>query len=230
MQRHQHAVAEPGHRVTVVLLDDEELIRTAVALALAESGLELVGEATNADDGVALVSEMLPDVVLVDLVLPGSSGVETIERLAIAAPASRIMVLTRSEQSRAIDAIIAGASGYLRKSAKTEAVIAAIRTTAAGDTAISPEVATQLLERVRAPDRAVTAAQDMAARAIRAVLTARELEIFACLASGNNNQRIAQDLGVSTNTVRNHIASILCKLHLENRIQAAVEAVRSGLA
>jgi DNA-binding NarL/FixJ family response regulator len=225
-----HVVADNERTVTVALVDDEELIRRAVAQALAAGGVESVGEATSARAGVELVVGARPDVVLIDLKLPDSRGVDAIEQLARLAPATRILILTRSEHNQVVEAIIAGASGYILKSATAEQIVAAVKATAAGETAISPPIATKLLERVRERDIPITSGSDNAASAIRAVLTRRELDIFTRLASGKNNHQIGEELELSTNTVRNHIASILAKLHLDNRIQAAVQAVRSGIS
>ena len=164
-----------------------------------------------------------------DLRLPGPSGVQAIEQLALLAPASRVLVLTRSEQNRVVEAIIAGASGYILKSASADAIISAVRATATGESVLSPQIAGKLLHHIRQLDIPIKT-NDSAAVAIRAALTDRELEIFTRLASGDSNHEIARELTLSTNTVANHIASILAKLHLENRIQAAVQAVRSGIS
>ena len=215
--------------ITVVVVDDEHLIRSALAHSLSDSGIELVGEAANGEDAIRLVVDVRPDVVLIDLRLPGISGVQAIEQLSLLAPASRVLVLTRSEQNRVVEAIIAGASGYILKSASADAIVAAVRATAAGESVLSSQIAGKLLRRIRELDIPV-ANSDTTAVAIRAVLTDRELEIFTRLASGDSNQKIARELSLSTNTVANHIASILAKLHLENRIQAAVQAVRSGIS
>ena len=215
--------------ITVVLVDDERLIRAALARALSDSRIELVGEAANAEDGIEIVVDVRPDVVLMDLRLPGLSGVQAIEQLGLLAPASRVLVLTRSEQNRVVEAIVAGASGYILKSAPPEAIISAVRATAAGESVLSSQIAGKLLQRIRDLDIPIKNT-DSAAGAIRAALTDRELEIFTRLASGNSNHEIARELSLSANTVSNHIASILAKLHLENRIQAAVQAVRSGIS
>ena len=214
---------------TVVLVDDEQLIRVALARALSDGGLELVGEAGNGEDAIELVVDVHPDVVLMDLRLPGTSGLQVIEQLGLLAPASRVLVLARSEQNRVVEAIIAGASGYILKSASPDAIVGAVRATAAGESVLSSQIAGKLLQRIRELDLPVRTG-DTAALAIRAALTERELEIFTRLASGKSNQEIARELSLSTNTVANHIASILAKLHLDNRIQAAVEAVRSGIS
>jgi NarL family two-component system response regulator LiaR len=129
-----------------------------------------------------------------------------------------------------VEAIVAGASGYILKTAETEAIVAAVKATADGESVISPEIAGKLLQRIRERDIPITTDSSNAAHAIRAALTPRELEIFTRLASGKSNQDIASDLSLSPNTISNHIASILAKLHLDNRIQAAVQAVRSGIS
>ncbi len=216
--------------ITVVLVDDEHLIRGALAQALTNDGLDLVGEAANGPDAVKLVVDLRPNVVLMDIRLPGMPGVEAIERIGLLAPASRILILTRTEQNRIVEAIVAGACGYILKTAPLDAIINAVRATAAGETVLSSQIAGKLLDRIRERDIPVTASSQDAASAIRAALTERELAIFTRLASGDSNQDIARELSLSTNTVHNHITSILAKLHLDNRIQAAVHAVRSGIS
>ena len=230
MPPEQNPVAERRRPVTVVLVDDEQLIRSALAQALSVGGLDLVGEAADAQDAIGMVLDLRPDVVLMDLRLPGMSGVEAIEQLALLAPASRVLVLTRSEQNRVVEAIVAGASGYILKSAPPKEIVAAVRATAAGESVLSSQIAGKLLQRIRERDIPVTTTSQDAASAIRAALTTRELEIFTSLASGKSNHDIAHELSLSTNTVHNHVASILAKLHLDNRIQAAVQAVRSGVS
>ncbi len=229
MRSEQRSGAERKSSITVVVVDDEHLIRSALARALSKGGIELVGEAATGEDAIQIVLDVRPDVVLLDLRLPGISGVRVIEQLGLLAPASRVLVLTRSEQNRVVEAIIAGASGYILKSAPPEAIIDAVRATAAGESVLSSQIAGKLLQRIRELDIPVQST-DTAAVAIRAALTARELEIFTRLASGDSNREIARELSLSANTVANHIASILAKLHLENRIQAAVQAVRSGIS
>jgi DNA-binding NarL/FixJ family response regulator len=226
---HTAALASP-RLVTVVLVDDEQLIRSALSQALTAAGLDLVGEAVDAPAALAMVLDLRPDVVLMDLKLPGSHGVETIEALGLLAPASRMLILTRTEQNRVVEAIVAGASGYILKSAEPAAIVTAVLATAAGESVISSEIAGKLLQRIRERDIPITTESGDAASAIRAALTPRELEIFTRLASGRSNHEIADELLLSTNTVSNHIASILAKLHLDNRIQAAVQAVRSGIS
>src|SRR3954471_16433091 len=223
------SAAERRPAITVALVDDEQLIRVALAQALSSSGLELVGEAATGQDAIELVVDLRPDVVMMDLQLPGMSGVRAIEQLGMLAPATRVLVLTRSEQNRVVEAIIAGASGYILKSAPVEAIISAVKATAAGESVLSSKIAGKLLQRIREQDIPVKTSA-VAEGTIRSALTDRELEIFKRLASGKSNHEIAEDLSLSPNTVANHIASILAKLHLENRTQAAADAVRSGIS
>jgi two-component system nitrate/nitrite response regulator NarL len=201
-----------------------------VGQTLTGAGLELIGEAASMKDAIAVVVDLRPDVVLIDLRLPDSPGVQAIERLGLLAPASRILILTRSEENRVVEAIVAGASGYILKTVPPKAIIAAVKATAAGEAVLSPQIAGKLLQRIRERDIPITTTSHDAASAIRAALTQRELEIFGRLASGRTNHDIARELSLSTNTVHNHIASILAKLHLDNRIQAAAQAVRSGIS
>jgi DNA-binding NarL/FixJ family response regulator len=154
--------------------------------------------------------------------------VQAIEQLGLLAPTSRVLVLTRSEQNRVVEAIVAGARGYILKSAPVAAIISAVKATAAGESVLSPKIAGKLLQRIRELD--IPVKTSAAAVAIRAALTDRELEIFQQLASGKSNHEIGRDLSLSPNTVANHVAGSLAKLHVENRIQAAVEAVRSGIS
>jgi DNA-binding NarL/FixJ family response regulator len=218
-------------QVTIVVVDSQELIRSALTQLLSADGLRIVGEAPSGEEGVRLVVDLRPDLVLVELVLRGMSGIDTIQQLSALAPASRILVLTDSEgPSGVVEAILAGACGYMLKSARPNELIGAVKASAAGECVVSPQVAGHLLDRIRARDIPVTVRSEHSAAAIRAVLTERELEIFKRLASGESNPEIGRELSLSENTIKNHVASILAKLQLENRIQAAVQAVRSGIS
>jgi DNA-binding NarL/FixJ family response regulator len=216
--------------ITVVLVDDEALIRSALSRSLADTGLEVVGETDSAQAAIELVTDLRPDVALMDIKLRQGPSLHAIEQIARLAPTTRVLVLTRTEQNQVVEAIVAGASGYILKTAPPEAIIAAVRATAAGEAVLSSQIAGKLLQRIRERDIPITATSHAAGDAIRAVLTERELEIFTRLASGDSNQQIGRDLGLSTNTARNHIASILSKLHLDNRIQAAAQAIRAGIS
>jgi DNA-binding NarL/FixJ family response regulator len=222
---------DEGCPITVVLVDDEALTRVALTQVIeAAEGLELVGEAETGEAAVKMVLALRPHVVLIGLRLPGMPAIEAIEQLWLLAPRSRILVLTRSEQNLVVEAIVAGASGYMLKSATPDEIVRAVRATGAGDAVLSPKIAGRLLDVIRDHGMPIADSGEATAASIRAVLTSRELEIFSRLASGNSNQDIGRELSLSTNTVSNHIASILGKLQLDNRIQAAVEAVRSGIS
>ena len=183
-------------------------------------------EAGSGAEAVALVRELAPDVVLMDLNMPGTTGVEATRRIAQIAPLTRVVMLTISaDDSDVMDAVLAGACGYLLKDSPIHDLLHGIRAAAAGESLISPQVAATVLHRLRA---ATTVPE--AAASVRADLSYRELDVLRLIASGKDNEEIARELAISPKTVKNHISNILVKLQLENRIQAAVYAVRSGLA
>jgi DNA-binding NarL/FixJ family response regulator len=160
-----------------------------------------------------------------DLNMPGISGVEATRQIAMVAPLTRVLVLTISDQDADVmDAILAGACGYLLKDASIHDLITGIRAAAAGESLVSPAIATKVLQRVRAAGPAQPEAQT-----VRSELTDREIQVLKLIANGKDNAQIAADLHISPKTVKNHISNILMKLQIENRIQAAVYAVRSGL-
>src|SRR4051794_9007626 len=138
--------------ITVALVDDEQMVRSTLAQALSSAGLELVGQAGNAADAIELVVDLRPDVVVIDPRLPDASGVQAIVQLSLLAPASRVLVLTRTEQNQVVEAIVAGASGYILKSAPVDAIISAVRATAAGESVLSSKIARKLLQRIRELD------------------------------------------------------------------------------
>jgi DNA-binding NarL/FixJ family response regulator len=191
---------------------------------LEEQGIHVVGEAANGDEAVRLATHVLPDVVVMDLHMPHGGGVEATRRLSASAPTVKGLVVTISaEEQDVMDAIMAGASGYLLKGASVEEIAAGVRAAAAGESLISPRIATQVLERLR--ERATDTE-----RPGHAELSERELEILHLLAQGRDNDEIAEALVISPRTVKNHVSSILTKLQMENRVQAALYAVRRGLA
>jgi DNA-binding NarL/FixJ family response regulator len=230
MSTERRSDVERRRPITVVVVDGEPLMRAALAQMLTAGGLEVVGEADRGEDAIELVLDVRPDVVVMAIVLPGLSGVEVVKRLGLLAPASSVLVLTHSEQDVVVEAIIAGANGCISKTAPPEGILAAVRATAAGECVLSPLIAQELLNIIREHDTLSTPAPDPVASAIRAALTTRELDIFTLLASGETNHEIGLELSMSAFTVANHIKSILAKLHLENRIQAAVQAVRAGMS
>ena len=209
----------------VLVVDDHDLFRTGLRNLLQEEGVNVVGEAENGEDAIRLASELTPDVIIMDLNMPGAGGVETTRRLSSLAPLSRVVVLTISaDDDDVMNAVLAGACGYLLKDSSIQELIAGIRAASEGESLISPQIAAKVLQRLRAQSKDADAAET-----IRAELSDRELEVLKLIANGKDNAQIARELFISPKTVKNHISNILMKLQIENRIQAAVYAVRSGI-
>ena len=209
----------------MLLVDDHDLFRTGLRTLLEEQGVDVVGEAETGTKALEQIRELAPEVVVMDLNMPGISGVEATRQIAMIAPLTRVLVLTISDQDAdVIDAIVAGACGYLLKDASIEELMAGIDAAAAGESLVSPVIATKVLQRIRA-----TSASPLEAEAIRSELSEREIQVLKLIANGQDNAQIAAELHISPKTVKNHISNILMKLQIENRIQAAVYAVRSGL-
>jgi DNA-binding NarL/FixJ family response regulator len=209
----------------VLLVDDHDLFRSGLRSLLEEQGVRVVGEADNGSSALQLVSELAPDVVIMDLKMPGLTGVEATREVSSIAPRTRVVVLTISDDDDDVmDAVMAGACGYLLKDSSIDQLIEGVRAAAGGDSLISPQIAAKLLQRLR-----VQRADEAAARAIQTELSERELDVLRLIASGKDNAEIARQLYISPKTVKNHISNILMKLQIENRIQAAVYAVRSGI-
>jgi DNA-binding NarL/FixJ family response regulator len=210
----------------VLLVDDHDLFRTGLAKLLTEQGVHVIGEAPSGDVALRLVDELSPDVVIMDLNMPGLNGVEATREIAASAPRTRVVVLTISEDDEDIvDAIMAGACGYLLKNSTVQELVSGIAAAADGDSLISPKVGTKVLQQLRAQTTGVRRGGDPP----RIELSARELDVLRLIAIGKDNAQIAQELFISPKTVKNHISNILMKLQIENRIQAAVYAVRSGI-
>jgi DNA-binding NarL/FixJ family response regulator len=209
----------------VLVVDDHDLFRTGLRNLLEEQGINVVGEAENGESAIRLTSDLAPDVVVMDLNMPGVGGVETTRRLSSLAPLSRVVVLTISaDDDDVMNAVMAGACGYLLKDSSIQELIAGIRAASEGESLISPQIAAKVLQRLRAQSKDVDAAET-----IRAELSDRELQVLKLIANGKDNAQIARELFISPKTVKNHISNILMKLQIENRIQAAVYAVRSGI-
>jgi DNA-binding NarL/FixJ family response regulator len=209
----------------VLLVDDHDLFRTGLRNLLEEQGVNVVGEAENGETAIRLAADLAPDVVVMDLNMPGAGGVETTRRLSSLAPLSRVVVLTISaDDDDVMNAVMAGACGYLLKDSSIQELIAGIRAASEGESLISPQIAAKVLQRLRAQSKDADAAET-----IRAELSDRELQVLKLIANGKDNAQIARELFISPKTVKNHISNILMKLQIENRIQAAVYAVRSGI-
>jgi DNA-binding NarL/FixJ family response regulator len=219
------APRQEGADPRVLVVDDHDLFRTGLVYLLSEQGVDVVGAAPNGQVALELVRELAPDVVVMDLKMPQVSGVEATREITAAAPRTRVLVLTVSDESGDVaDAVMAGACGYLLKDAPLEHLIDGIRAAASGESLISPQIAAKVLGLLRSRLSPAEAGAGPATE-----LSARELEVLKLLANGKDNHQIARELFISPKTVKNHISNILMKLHIENRIQAALYAVRSGL-
>jgi two-component system, NarL family, response regulator LiaR len=214
-----------AEKLRVLLVDDHDLFRTGLRNLLEEQRVVIVGEAASGAEAVRITRELTPDVVVMDLNMPGMGGVEATRHITGISPLTRVVMLTISDQdSDVMDAILAGACGYLLKDASIQDLVTGIRSAARGESLISPHIAAKVLQRIRA-----TSAQPDIAETIRSELSDREIEVLKLIANGKDNAVIAAELHISPKTVKNHISNILMKLQIDNRIQAAVYAVRSGI-
>jgi DNA-binding NarL/FixJ family response regulator len=219
------ADARPLETLRVLLVDDHDLFRNGLRNLLEEQGVQVVGEAGGGQEAVRAVRELAPDIVVMDLNMPQMGGVEATRQITMIAPLTRVVVLTISDQdSDVMDAILAGACGYLLKDSSVQELMRGIGSAAVGESLISPHIASKVLQRVRA-----STTLPQGADTIRAELSDREIEVLKLIANGKDNAMIAAELHISPKTVKNHISNILMKLQIDNRIQAAVYAVRSGI-
>jgi DNA-binding NarL/FixJ family response regulator len=216
----------PGRApVRVVIVDDQQMVRTGFCLILgAESDIEVVDEAGDGSEAIDVVARSRPDVVLMDIQMPVLDGLRATRRI-VAAGDTRVVILTTFERDDyIIEAVRAGASGFLVKNAPPEDLLAAVRVVAAGDALLSPSVTRRVLARLAAgtPDPAAAARLDL--------LTGRETEVLALVAGGLSNGEIAAHLYLGEATVKTHVSRVLAKLGLRDRVQAVVYAYESGLA
>jgi DNA-binding NarL/FixJ family response regulator len=212
----------PTDSVRVLVVDDDDNFRAGLAELLTAHGLDVAATARDARDAIDVSRMLRPDVVLMDVEMPGRNGIEAIPGVLAACPEARVVMLTVSgDGTDVLEALLAGATGYLVKGTEPAALVARIRAAAAGDALLSPGLATKLLGRVQAA-APVTAREG-------ALLSEREVEVLRLLAAGKANADIARELFLSPYTVRNHISSILAKLQIANRTEAAAYAIRSGL-
>ncbi|MEU5915266.1 response regulator transcription factor [Streptomyces sp. NPDC047141] len=217
--------------VRVLLVDDEELLRLAFGMILrAEPDMEPVGEAADGAEAVELARRLGPDVVLMDVRMPGTDGIEATRRLRREVPGTRVLVLTTFDlDAYAFEALRAGASGFLLKNSRPEELLGAIRDVARGDAVVSPRVTRRLLDRFA--HRLPAAGDDgggSGAERLR-VLTAREREVLLGAARGLTNTELAADLGLAEPTVKKHLGRVMAKLGLRDRVQAVIFAYECGL-
>ena len=211
--------------IRVVVVDDQALMRAAFRQILDAHGIDVVGEAASADEAVAEVERTSPDVVLMDVRMPGRSGIEATAELAGSHPGSRVLVLTTFDHDEYVDgALRAGAAGFLLKNATPEALVEAVRSIAAGDGVLDPKVVGRVMTRfAAAPQRSGSA------EAIDR-LTEREKDVLRLVCRGLTNAEIAADLGMGEATAKTHVSSVLAKLGVRDRVQAVIAAYESGFA
>jgi DNA-binding NarL/FixJ family response regulator len=210
----------------IVIADDQALVRGGLRMILdAQPDLEVVGEAVDGREALHQARELSPDLVLMDVRMPELDGLETTRRLLDRDPSAKVIVLTTFDLDDYVyEAIRAGASGFLLKSAPPQQLIAGIRTVMAGDALLAPEITRRLLDRfVARPPRPTGIPPDFAD------LSERELEVLRLIADGRSNAEIAVDLYISEATVKTHVTHILTKLRLRDRVQAVALAYRTGL-
>jgi DNA-binding NarL/FixJ family response regulator len=211
--------APPGI-LRVVIADDHPFYRQGLARLLSQSGVEVVGQASNGPAAIELVEQTAPDVAVIDLNMPGMSGVDVTRRLNERMPASRVLVVSVSAQEEDVtEAILAGASGYVLKDGPVEEVVAGIRAAAAGESLLSPRVAGTLLDRIRDRDQVQPEVPPIP-------LTQRELHVLRLVALGMGESEIGETLQIGAGAVTKHISSLLMKLQVENRVQAAMRTVQ----
>lgn len=210
--------------ITVLLCDDQELVRAGFRLILdLEDGIEVVGEAGDGNECLRLTRELTPDVVLMDVRMPGLDGIEATRKLVAARSASRVLMLTTFDLDELVyAAMAAGASGFLLKDAPREQLVAAVRLVTRGEAVLAPALTRRLIERF------VSVPPSSSTPIALSGLSARELEVFEQLAYGRSNSEIAAALFLGEATVKTHVASILAKLALRDRVQAVVLAYESG--
>jgi DNA-binding NarL/FixJ family response regulator len=208
----------------VLVVDDHELFRTGLRALLEEEGFE-VADAASGAEALATTPAFRPEVVLMDLNMPGMSGIEAAERLLASRPDASVLMLTiNRDDGRVLEAVRAGASGYLLKDAELDDIVAGIRSVAAGLSVLAPAAAGALMTEVRREPRTFAPSTALAA------LTPRERDVLALLARGCDNAEIGHRLFLSPSTVKHHVSHLLEKLGVENRLQAAAVAIRHGLA
>ena len=211
----------PTARIRVLLVDDHTVVRRGLRLVFElEDDLEIVGEAADGREALSQVAALRPDVVVMDLLMPGMNGVEATRAIRAAFPDVEVVALTSVLEDRmVVDAVEAGASGYLLKETRPDELFEAVRAAARGEVRLDPRAQQRLMRELRRPVAPVDA---------RAALTEREAEVLQQLAQGATNKSIAQSLGVGEATVKSHVSSLLAKLGLKSRTQAALHALREG--
>jgi two-component system, NarL family, response regulator LiaR len=211
------------HSVRVLLVDDHAIVRKGVrALLQTEPDIEVVAEVEDGQRAISLADALTPDVILMDLMMPGIDGVEAIRQIVARQPSARIVVVTSfATDDKVFPAIRSGALGYLLKDSDPEDLVRAIRQAHRGEVVLHPAIAMKVLEEIGRPGQPTKSVDP---------LSGREVDVLRLVARGMSNREIADSLSVSEATVRTHVSSILSKLHLASRVQATLYALREGIA
>ena len=213
-------MTELTNKITVLIVDDHLVVRQGIRFLLEQhSDIDIVGEASDGEQAVELVSQHLPDVVLLDLIMAPMDGIEATKQIRKISPATRVIILTSHHKDDQIfQAIKSGALSYLLKDVSSTDLLSAIRAAARGETVLSPHVAHRVLREMQREENTLL---DQ--------LTARELEVLTRITHGYSNREIAMDLSIKDQTVKTHVSNILSKLHLADRTQAAIYALKQNL-
>ena len=228
------AQLDDGTTVRVVLVDDQDLVRAGFRIILeSENGIRVVGEATNGRDAIAVAAKLKPDVICMDVQMPGMDGLEALRAMVAdeSVEAGILILTTFDREDYLFEALRAGASGFLLKNASPENLVDAVRIVARGDALLSPDVTRRVIERFSRPDPGAAAfVRSTTTPSALAELTEREREVLGLLALGLSNTKIAGRLYLGESTVKTHVSKILMKLDLRDRIQAIVYAYENGVA
>jgi DNA-binding NarL/FixJ family response regulator len=222
--------AKPVIKIRVLIVDDHAVVRQGLRMFIEmQKDMEVVGEGTNGIEAVELATQLKPDVILLDLIMPQMDGVEATQRILEAAPHSRVLILTSfGEDDKVFPAVRAGAQGYLLKDIQPNELVKAVRETFQGKTQLHPDIAQRLMTAVSgsAPpqdEKSVSLLEELQ------ILTEREREVLDWIARGLNNREIAEKMVISEKTVKTHVSNLLNKLDLEDRTRAAIWALKHGL-
>ena len=214
----------------VVVVDDQALVRSGFAMILGvEPDLEVVGEASDGAAAIEVVTRLRPDVVLMDVQMPGTDGIEATREIVARDLAKVVILTTFDHDDYLIDALRAGASGFLLKNAEPEKLVDAVRVVGSGHALLAPEVTRRVIERMTRAEPTHTAEKSAAPMPELDLLTNREREVLVLIGTGLSNGEIAAELFVGEATVKTHVSNVLAKLHLRDRVQAVVRAHQLGL-
>ena len=209
--------------IRLMIVDDHQMLREGLRRSMSEIGFDVIGEASDGDEAVTRATAQRPDVILMDVTMPRMDGVEACRQVKDVLPDTHIVMLTmHADQSVLADAIRAGASGYLIKDCSTDEIADAVKIAAAGQTALSPQLAATMLDEVRRMEEQERVQEHR-------LITKREEEVLQMIADGCSTTEVAEGLYISQKTVKNHLASIYQKLEARDRTQAVLQAVRMGI-